>query len=76
MITFKTLTNMATFGTIKGVSVMLMVDVEASYDRTFKLRMVDIADPKGWDYGANHTDCYAILNGTKSFDECFGDFIK
>ena len=76
MKTFKTLVNEAYFGTIKGEAVILMVDVEASLDRTFKLRFVDPNNGKGWDYGASHSDCYAVINDLKTFEEAFDGFVK
>jgi hypothetical protein len=70
------LVNMAKFGTIKGVNVILMVEVEASKDRRFKLRCQDITDSRGWDFGEMHTKCYEVLNDDISFDEAFDGFIQ
>lgn len=70
------LTNMSHFGTIKGISVMLMVDMEASRDKRFKLRHVDSKESAGWDFGDINTKCFQVLNNEISFDEAFSGFIQ
>jgi hypothetical protein len=71
------LRNMAIFGKIKGVPVMLIVDMEAFRDRRFKLRYVDINEANGWDFGDNDSSCLRIVNDENAdLEKEFSGFVK